>query len=145
PEKAQAALWLPLVARLLHDVNSPVALVEQLFRLAHLAEASCWGVWIWLPILVALSCERRWHAMERDLVLDRDRFAWECGQGGLLRQLLLRQLGDLQQTGQPDNTIPTLAERVDHLDSLLKPEARQLKELRAALPAPSAITPPAAP
>ncbi len=40
PEKEQAEVLLPLVARLLHDYNSPVALVERLFRLAHLAEDS---------------------------------------------------------------------------------------------------------
>ncbi len=77
--------------------------------------------------------------MERDRVLDRDRFAWKCGEGKRLRKLLRRQLGDLQKTGQPDNTVPTLAECIDHLDSLLRTEAHQVKELRAALPpAPSA-------
>jgi hypothetical protein len=135
PQKEQAEILWPLVARLLHDANSPVALVERLFHIAHLAEASLWSVCVWLPLLVACSCERHWQAMERDRVLDRDRFAWQCGEGGRLRKLLRQQFADLQKTGQPDHTVPTLAERIDHLDSLLIIEARQLKELRAALPA----------
>jgi hypothetical protein len=141
PEAEQAEILLPLVARLLHDYNSPVALVERLFRLAHLAEASKWGILVWLPADAALACEQRWQAMERERTLDRDRFAWKCGEGKRLRKLLRRQLVDLQKAGKPDNTIPTLAERIDHLDSLLKPEAQQLKELRTTLP-PEPPTPP---
>lgn len=72
--------------------------------------------------------------MERDRILDRDRFAWLCGEGGRLLKLLRRWLSDLHKTDQPDNTIPTLAERIDHLDSLLRLEAQQVKELHAALP-----------
>lgn len=60
PEGEQAEILLPLVARLLHDYNSPVALIERLFRLAHLAKDSLWGAFVWLPTAVALSCERRW-------------------------------------------------------------------------------------
>ena len=144
PEREQAEILLPLVAWLLHDYHSPVALVERLFRLAHLAEDSLWGAFVWFPTAVALSCERRWQAMERDRVLDRDRFAWKCGEGKRLRKLLRRQLGDLQKMGQPDNTVPTLAERIDHLDSLLRTEAHHVKELRTALP-PAPTAPPAAP
>ena len=40
PKPEQAAIWLPLIARLLHDYNSPFMLVERLFRLAHLSESS---------------------------------------------------------------------------------------------------------
>jgi hypothetical protein len=145
PHKEQVEILWPLVARLLHDYNSPVALVERLFHIAHLAEVSPWRVWLWLPLLVAFLYERHWQAMERDRVLDRDRFAWQCGEGGRLRKLLRQQFADLQKMNQPDHTIPTLAERIDHLDSLLIIEARQLKALRATLPAAPATSPPAAP
>lgn len=134
PEAEQAEILLPLVARLLYDYNSPVALVERLFRLAHLAKKSKWRVLVWLPVSVALACERRWQAMEKERALDRDRFAWKCGEGKRLRKLLSRQLVDLQKANKPDNTVPTLAERIDHLESLLRTEAHQLKELRATLP-----------
>lgn len=57
-----------------------------------------------------------------------------------LRKLLVGQLAYLHQANKPDNTLPTLAERIDHLDSLLNTEGRQIKELRATLPlAPSTI------
>jgi hypothetical protein len=113
PQAEQAEILLPLVARLLHDYNSPVALVERLFRLAHLADDDpFWGKFVLLPAAVALSCERRWQAMERERMLDQDRFAWKCGEGKRLRKLLRRQLVDLQKAGKPDNTIPTLAERI---------------------------------
>ncbi len=144
PKPEQAEILLPLVARLLHDYNSPVARVEQFLHLAELAKSSVFCFWLLpVPVIVAQSCERRWQALERDHVLDRDRFAWKCGEGKRLRKLLYRQLGDLQKTGQPDNTVPTLAERIDHLDSLLRTEAHQVKELRAALP-PAPPPPPAA-
>jgi hypothetical protein len=145
PKSEQVEVLMPLVARLLHDYNSPVAWVKRLLHLAELAKASEW-YYLLLPVslVVAQSCERRWQELERDRVLDRDRFAWECGEGGRLRKLLHRQLGYLDRTNQPDNTVPTLAERVDHLDSLLKREARQIKKLREALH-PALPTPPTAP
>jgi hypothetical protein len=148
PEAEQAEILLPLVARLLHDYNSPVALVERLFRLAHLADDSNWGLFVFLPAGVALACERRWQAMERERTLDRDRFAWQCGEGKRLRKLLRRQFSDLQKASQPDNTVPTLAERIDHLESQLRTEAHQVKELRATLPPeppPSSPPPPSPP
>ena len=115
-------------------------------HLAHLAKASRFRRVLWLPIRQALACERRWQAMERDRVLDRDRCAWESGEAWRLRKLFVRQLDDLHKTGQLDHTVPTLAERLNHLDSLLRTEARQVKELRATLPpAPSAPPTPSQP
>jgi hypothetical protein len=134
-QKEQVAILMPLVARLLHDYNSPVALVEQLLRMAALGRASRWYyLLLFLPLVVARSCERRWQAVEQERVLDRDRFAWQCGQGGLLRILLIGQRAYLQRANKPDNEIPTLAERIDHLDSLRNTEGQQVKELRATLP-----------
>ncbi len=134
PKEEQAELLLPLLARLLHDYNSPVALVERLFRIAHLANESGWGWFLFLPASVAFACERKWQAMERERVLDRDRFAWKCWEGKRLRQLLRRQLVDLEETGQLDTSVPTLTERIDHLKSLLRQEADQVRGLRDGLP-----------
>lgn len=64
PQPEQAEIWLPLVARLLHDYNSPVTLVERLFHLAHLVESSLWGKVVWLPTIVACSGKRHWQAMD---------------------------------------------------------------------------------
>jgi len=141
----QVVVLMPLVARLLHDYNSPVAWVERLLRMAELARTSAWySLLLPLPLIVARSCERRWQAAEQERVLDRDRFAWQCDEGGRLRKLLVHQLAYLDRANKPDNEIPTLAERIDHLDSLLGTEGRQVKELRATLP-PASTTPPAAP
>jgi hypothetical protein len=144
PQPEQVVVLMPLVARLLHDYNSPVALVEQLLHMAELARASAWYYLLLpIPLILARSCERRWQAVERDRVLDRDRFAWQCGEGWRLRNLLVGQLDSLNRIGKPDNTVPTLAERIDHLDSLRRKEGRQVKELRATLPPPPS-SPPAA-
>jgi hypothetical protein len=144
PRPEQTDILLPLLARLLHDYNSPDRLVERLLHLAHVADSSMLCTWLLLlPLMVASACERRWQALERDRVLDRDRFAHWCGEGKRLRRLLRRQLEQRIRDRQPDNAIPTLAERIDHLDSLIGREARQVKALRAALP-PAPTTPPAA-
>lgn len=134
PAKEQVEILLPLVARLLYDYNSPALLVERLLHLAHLAQASRFRRLLWLPIRQAMACERRWQALARDRVLDQDRCAWECGEGRRLRKLLSQQYKALVQAGQLDNTVPTLAERLNYLDSLLRTEDSQVKELRAALP-----------
>ncbi len=134
PAKEQVEILLPLVARLLYDYNSPALLVERLLHLAHLAQASRFRRVLWLPIRQAMVCERRWQAMARDRVLDQDRCAWECGEGRRLRKLLSQQYNALRQAGQLDNTVPTLAERLNYLDSLLRTEDSQVRELRAALP-----------
>lgn len=143
-QKEEVAILMPLVARLLYDYNSPVALVDQLLRMADLGRASKWYyVLLPIPLIVARSCSQRWQAVEQDRVLDRDRFAWQCGQGGLLRNLLIGQRAYLHQANKLDNEIPTLAERIEHLDSLRNREGQQVKELRAQLP-PAPGTPPPA-
>src|SRR5215470_18780231 len=129
-KQEQTDILLPLLARLLHDYNSPDHLVEWLFRLARVADASALWAWVfWLPSRVASTCERQWFALERDRVLDYDRFAYWCGEGKRLRRLLQSQLAERIARKQPDNAVPTLAERIDHLDSLIGREARQVKEL----------------
>jgi hypothetical protein len=138
----QLAVLMPLVARLLHDYNSPVARVEQLLRMAELGRTSRWFYLLLpIPLIVARSCERRWQAIEPERQLDRDHFAWQCWEGGRLRQLLLNQLAYLDRANKPDNELPTLAERIDHLDSLRDTEGQQIKELRATLP-PAPSSPP---
>lgn len=142
PKPEHTEILLPLLARLLHDYHSPNRLVDQLLGLTHLAESSKLSeAMLWLPLLVASACERRWLALERDRVLDRDRFAWWCGEGGRLRKLLHRMLAERHRRNMPDNAVPTLTERIDHLDSLLRREARQVQALRAALPPASTALP----
>lgn len=145
-QKEEVAILMPLVARLLYDYNSPVALVDRLLRMAELGRASTWYYLLLpIPLAVARSCSQRWQALERERQLDRDRFAWQCGQGGLLRNLLIGQRAYLQQAGKADNEIPTLAERIERLDSLRNREGQQVKELRAMLPPAPSTPPPAQP
>ena len=131
----QANVLLPLLARSLHDYNSPNLRVEQLLQLAHLTEENAFTAWMLLiPLLISFACERRWQALEKDRVLDRDRFAYWCGEAVRLQKLLRLLLERRRKSGQPDDSVPTLSERIEHLEGLLKYEARQVKKLRAALP-----------
>ena len=143
-QKEEVAILMPLVARLLHDYNSQVALVEQLLRMAALGRASTWYYLLLpLPLSVARSCSQRWEAEEKERVLDRDRFAWLCGEGGRLHTLLVNRRAYLHRMNQPDNEVPTLGERIERLDSLRNREGQQVKELRAALPPAPSAPPPA--
>jgi hypothetical protein len=131
----QADILLPQLARQLYDCNTPDRAVERLFHMAFVAERTWLPSWILtIPIYVAQKCERHWQAMERERILDRDWFAYACGQGPLLRKWLHSQLKERTDKGWPDNSIPTLAERIDHLDSLITREKRQVQRLRDMLP-----------
>src|SRR5689334_12072680 len=81
-------------------------------------------------VLFAHSCEEKWMASYPDRVLDRDRFAFWLGQGKRLRKVLRQRLDQLHTKGLPDNELPTLTERLDHLQSLQRKEDRQVKKLR---------------
>jgi hypothetical protein len=134
PKSEQTEILLPFLARLLYDNNSSDHLVKNLFQLAHEGETHWFCAWLLVvPLAIAQKCEKRWEAMERDHVLDRDRFAYYCGQGKRLRRGLRLQLDALTQDNLPDNAIPTLVERIDHLNSLIGREAIQVKELRERL------------
>jgi hypothetical protein len=143
PKEEQADILLPLLARLLYDYNTPDQVVEKLFHLAHLAERMWLTEWLLaVPLYVQMKCEQQWEALARERVLDRDRFAYFCGQGPRLRKWLRLQLKDRTENGQLDNTIPTLAERIEHLDSLLFREEQQVQHLRDALAPPPATPAP---
>ncbi|GCF10907.1 DUF2309 domain-containing protein [Dictyobacter arantiisoli] len=137
PKAEQTDIFLPLLARLLHD-HQPGTLnlqVEYLFLLARIADKHAFTrCLLAIPIQAAQSNERRWQRFENDRVLDRDRFAYWCGESKRLRKLLRQQLELRRQNNRPDNEVPTLTERIDHLNSLMRREVRQVRELQAALP-----------
>lgn len=140
----QTDVLLPLLARLLYNCNSPDQIVEQIFRWAHFAEASWLCSWMLsLTLYIQQKCEARWKVMERERVLDRDRFAHYCGEAKRLRKLLRRILEERRENNLPDNAIPSLTERINHLDGLIGREARQVKRLRDALPSSLPAPPPA--
>lgn len=137
PKEEQTDILLPLLARLLYDCNTPSLLVERLFHLTHVAERSWLTAWpLTVLLYISQGCEQQWRAMERERVLERDWFANALGQGPRLRKWLRLQLQDRTENSVLDTTIPTLAERIDHLDSLLAREKRQVERLRHILPSP---------
>lgn len=136
-QKEQMEILFPLLARLLSHYHNQDHLVERIFYMADLADASrFYTVLLLLPLWVTTFWKPRWQSLERDRVLDKDFFAYQLGEGKRLNTLLLQQRDLRLKNSQPDNAVPTLAERIDHLESLLRRESRQIKELRAALPAP---------
>lgn len=144
-DQAKAEILLPYLGRLLSDYQSPeIPQVEVLFDCLRLARKHAYTrFFLGLTVLLARSCEDQWHASEPERVLDRDRFAFWLGQGKRLRKQLKNRLDLLNAQGLPDNTIPTLMERIDHIGSLIRKEARQLKQLRETVP--SVGQPPSAP
>jgi hypothetical protein len=135
PDAEYTRILLPLLARLLCEYQSPNLQVEKLFTLAQIA-TSRWftAVLLAIPLGVARSKEHQWLLLEKERVLDQDRFAYWCGESKRLRNVLQQQLDQRQRNGQPDTTVPTLTERIEHLQSLTKHEVRQVKALRAMLP-----------
>ena len=81
-------------------------------------------------VLLARPCEEQWSAAYGERVLDRDRFAFWLGQGKRLLKVFRDRLDRLNKEGLPDNEIPTLTERIDHLQSLTRREAQQVKNLQ---------------
>ncbi len=81
------------------------------------------GIFLWVPYLVKeLLGWEEWRATR---ILDADRFAWMLGQG----ELLLHQLRQRQARAQAeeDTNMPTLTERIGHLEGLLNEEHRQMQ------------------
>lgn len=135
PHPEQADILLPLVARALYDYNSLQLLVDELLALGRcMKQGWLTRLILCLPLLMASSCKKQWDGLYRDQVLDRDRFAYWCGEGKRLHAFLWKRLQRLRESGKRDTSIPTLSERIDHLDSLMRQEARQVVALRATLP-----------
>lgn len=131
-DSAKAEILLPYLARLLYDYQSPeIHQVELVFQCARIARKNAYTrFFLGLALLLARPCENQWMATYPERVLDRDRFAHWLGLGKLLRKQLRLRLDQLNTQGLPDNEIPTLTERIDHLGSLIRQEARQVKRLR---------------
>lgn len=135
PDEEQAEMLLPLLARQLYDKNSLTLTVERVLKWIYLAEKR-WYTQLLLcfTLLIAYFAQERWKKLERDRVEDRDRFAYWCGQAKRLHKLLRQQKELLTAQKIPDNAIPPLHERIDHLEALMKQEARQVDKLKGSLP-----------
>lgn len=84
------------------------------------------GNFILLPALVQTVAGARWRG---ERVLDADRYAFLLGEGVLLRQVLQLEQEELRAQGLKDLDFPTLSERIDQLDALIKDEQQQMQQL----------------
>lgn len=132
-DQAKAEILVPYLARLLYDYQSPeIHQVELVFQCVRIARKHAYTrFFLGLAVLLAHACEDRWMDTYPERVLDRDRFAHWLGQGRRLRKQLKQRLDLLNKQGLPDNELPTLTERLDHLGSLIRQEARQVNKLKA--------------
>jgi hypothetical protein len=89
------------------------------------------GNFIVVPDLVQQIAGARWSG---ERVLDADRYAFLLGQGEALRQILKLEQEILRAQGLIDTNFPTLSERIDQLDALIKDEHQQMQQLGIPLP-----------
>ncbi len=133
----QAEIFLPLLARLLARSLADIQL-GYLFRLATCARRTkLTARLLFLPLAVQSTCEQEWNRQEHERVLDGDWYAYLCGQGPRLRRLLHKQGDARKEQGLPDNAIPSLNERINHLSGLIFQEQQQVQKLRDTLSLPT--------
>lgn len=85
------------------------------------------GNFLWLSVLVKRLA--RWKQWKARRVHDADTFAHYLGEGKSLEHQLRHWHTELEQSGRPYTNIPSLIERIEHLEALRKEEHRQLCEL----------------
>lgn len=85
------------------------------------------GNFLWLPVLDKRLAH--WEEWQARRVHDADTFAHYLGEGQSLEHQLRRWHRELEQAGKPDTSVPTLIERIGHLEALRKEEHRQMHEL----------------
>ncbi len=121
---------LPLLAHHLAYYNSPDGKLQTAWDCSP-SHSPWWmfftGNFLWLPVWVKWLA--RWEQWENRRVHDADTFAHYLGEGESLEHYLRRCHSELEQTGRPDNYVPSLVERIGHLEALRKEEHRQMREL----------------
>jgi len=85
------------------------------------------GNFLWLPVLVKRLAH--WEQWQARRVHDADTFAHYLGEGESLEHQLRRWHTELEQAGRPDYNVPSLIERIGHLEALRNEEHRQMREL----------------
>lgn len=85
------------------------------------------GNFLWLPVWVKwLLPWEQWQAMR---VHDADTFAHYLGEGKSLEHHLRLRHSELEQKGRIDYQVPSLIERIGHLEALRKEEHMQMHKL----------------
>ncbi len=85
------------------------------------------GNFLWLPIF--FKDEQAWRQWRAGRVHDADTFAHYLGEGESLEHMLRRMNTDLEKAGKPDTNVPTLIERMGHLETLRKKEHERMRGL----------------
>jgi hypothetical protein len=127
PDLAKEEILVPALARALLEYNAPIPHFSRfvpLWRktLTLLLTGNCFCI----PAIVAALCWSRWEAARE---LDKDYFAYLLGQGELLIHQYRRARAHKQQQGEPDNSSPRLAARIDQLSALIDEEDRQMERM----------------
>jgi hypothetical protein len=82
----------------------------------------------------------RWEQWKARRVYDADTFAHYLGEGESLEYRLRHWHTELEQAGRLYTIVPSLIERIEHLETLRKEEHRQLLELGFVPGEPSFVT-----
>ncbi len=134
PEELLAAerihLLLPLLAHHLAYYNGPDRKLQTAWE-CFPSHSPWWmfltGNFLWFPVWVKWLAP--WDQWEARRVHDADTFAHYLGEGESLERYLRRCHSELEQTGRPDYHVPSLTERIGHLEALRKEEHGQMHEL----------------
>ncbi len=128
---------LPFLAHFLYDYNAEHITTEETHGFPdHVPLAALLfitGNFLWLPVLSKHNTEeevvRDSHAQQRELVLERDTFAVLLGQGPALEHQLRRVEEELKKRSETDKSVPTLIERIGHLEVLNEQERQEMRQL----------------
>ena len=141
PNDEQANVLLPVLACLLAHNTWATHFIGFLFRLAHTArQQRLTARLLAVPLYVEARGKELWDRQAYERVIDGDWYSYACGQGPRLQRLLHTLLDARTANHLPDNSIPTLNERIHHLSGLIYQEEQQMQRLRATVS--SSLTPP---
>lgn len=141
---------MPLLAHLLFFAPPHNIVAPQFEVLAHFPDHTpltsflmLTGNFVWLPVaykqrLLAKTSIRPWHRL-REEILQADEFAFWLGQGLHLEHLLRQADEEAKYRGHEDRRIPTLAERIGHVEGLNNKERDAMRALGLTLEEPSLI------
>jgi hypothetical protein len=139
-------LMLPLLAQKLAYYNSSDWKLQTSWE--HLPGHSQWwmtltGNFLWLPVWVKNLVP--WGQWKASRVHDADTFAHYVGEGESLEHYLRRCHAELERAGRPDHQVPSLIERIGHLEALRNEEHEQMRQLGLIPQEPPLVIDPPAP
>lgn len=128
PERIHSLL--PLLAHKLAYYNSSDRKLQTVWK-SFPSHSPWWmaltGNFLCLPVWIKGRVP--WRRCEAMRVLDADTFAHYLGEGQSLEHDLRRCLAELERAGKRDYQVPSLIERIGHLEALRKEEHEQMRKL----------------